>query len=305
MQIPPPLRPGDRVRVVAPASPFPPDDLRAGLDVLRSWGLVPVVRDDLFERRAYLAGTVQRRVDELQEAFADPDCRAVLAARGGYGVTTLLRHLDPAPLVADPKPIVGCSDLTALLAWASGHGVAGLHGPMVAGLGRGDDAEGAAALRQTLFGAGAVEHRPGLPDAEAWCVAPGHARGVLVGGSLSLLAALCGTPWQPKTRGAIVLLEDVGERPYRIDRLLTQCEDAGLFDGAAAVVLGDFTGCEEPGLTWRDAVDRVFRRLPLPVLAGLPFGHGRPNLPLPIGARAEVDAGAGWLRLRDVVPRKA
>lgn len=298
-----PLSPGDVVRVVAPASPFDPSLFEAGLGVLRSWGLVPRFRDDISTRRHYFAGSVDRRVGELHDAFSDPEARLIIAVRGGYGVTSLLPRLDAALLRRSPKPIVGCSDLTALLAWAWARaGVAGLHAPMVEGLGRLDDPQGAERLRTILFS----EERPppihsALPGAEAWCLAPGIARGMLIGGSLTLLAALCGTPFQPKTAGCILLLEEVGERPYRVDRMLEQLDQSGLLDGIRGVALGDFTRCEDlgGGPTWRDAVDRVFRRRPIPVLAGLPFGHGKPNLAVPIGLEGELDAGAGTLMFRE------
>jgi muramoyltetrapeptide carboxypeptidase len=132
-------------------------------------------------------------------------------------------------------------------------------------------------------------------------MAPGVARGRAVGGSLSILASLCGTPFQVQTDDAVVFLEDVGERPYRIDRLLVQLAQAGTFETARAVVLGDFTRCDEPGggVRARDAIDRVFRELSIPVLAGVPFGHGNPNLAFPVGAEVEVDAGRGVVRFRE------
>lgn len=297
------LRPGDVVRVVAPASPFDPALLDRGLTVLRSWGLEPRVRTDATTRRHYLAGTVDRRLDELHEAFGDPEARAILAIRGGYGVTTLLPRLRPVDLRARPRIVVGCSDLTALLSWCVDHvGIPAVHGPMVEALGRDDDPAGTERLRTLLFEPGKPPPlRSAMPDAYTWCLAPGIARGRAVGGSLTLIAALCGTAFQPNTDGAILLLEDVGERPYRIDRMLEQLDQSGVFRGVRGVVLGDFTRCDEPagGATWRDAVDRVLRGRPIPILAGVPFGHGRPNLAIPVGVEVEVDAGEGELRFRE------
>ena len=299
---PRPLEEGDVVRVVAPASPFDRERLAAGLDVLRGWGLRPTHRDDLFERRHYFAGPVRRRVDELHEAFEDDECAAIFAVRGGYGVATLLPLLDPGRM-RTPKIVVGCSDLTALLGWTVQHaGTVALHGPMVLGLGRADDAAGAERLRKLLFETekpAALESA--LGDPLEFCMAPGVARGRAVGGSLSILASLCGTPFQVRTDDAVVFLEDVGERPYRIDRLLVQLVQAGTFERARAVVLGDFTRCDEPGggVRARDALDRVFRELSIPVLAGVPFGHGSPNFAFPVGAEVEVDAGRGVVRFRE------
>ena len=294
-------KPGGVVRLVAPASPFDRGLFDQGVQQLERWGHEVRFRDDIFDRWRYLAGTPERRAAELHEAFGDPDAGAVLAVRGGYGVTTALDLLDPELLRAHPKVLVGCSDLCALLNWAHQEAdLVAFHGPMLVSLGRGADPQGSAALRALLDGEPLPRvHRSAEQHPEGWCLSPGKARGRLVGGSLSLIAATCGTPWQVDTRDHILLLEDVGERPYSIDRLLCQVAQAGLFDQAAAVILGDFTRCEEPGgaVTWRDAVERVLRPLPLPILAGLPFGHGVPNLPLPIGGLAEVDAGAGTLRL--------
>lgn len=295
------LKRGDLVRVVAPSSPFRREDLDAGLGVLQGWGLRTQVRDDIDTRRGYLAGSPQRRADELHEAFADPDCAAVLPVRGGYGLTTVLPRLDPAVFRRNPKVVVGCSDFTVFLNFLVQEcGIACMHGPMIGGLGRASDPTGAHRLRAMMEGGKPGMLRSSFEDAAAWCVSPGVGKGVAVGGSLSLLAATCGTPWQLRTAGRVLFLEDVGERPYRIDRLLVQLEQAGLFDEVAAIVLGDFVGCEEPGgeITWRHAVERVFRGRATPVLAGLPFGHGAPNLAFPLGVPCQVDAGVGSVRFR-------
>ncbi len=301
VQRPRALQPGDLVRVVAPSSPFALDDLAAGVAALEAWGLRVRTRDDITARRDWLAGSPRRRADELHEAFADPDCAAVLPVRGGYGLATVLPLLDPAVFRAHPKAVAGCSDVTVLLNFlVQDCGIACMHAPMVGAVGRGADPAGNQRLRDLLFGGAPGTLRSALPDAHGWCLSPGVGKGVAVGGSLSLLAALCGTPWQLRAEGCVLFLEDVGERPYRIDRLLVQLLQAGVLDGLAAVVLGDFVGCEEPGSdrTWRHAMERVFRGCAVPVLAGLPFGHGNPNLAFPLGVQCEVDAAAGTVRFR-------
>jgi muramoyltetrapeptide carboxypeptidase len=289
------------VRVVAPSSPFDAAEFEAGLAVLRSWDLSPRFRPDIHERRAYLAGTPERRAEELHEAFEDTEATAIFCVRGGYGLTTVLPLLDVDRVARHPKPLIGCSDVTVLLAWlVQTVGMTAIHGPMLGGLGRGDEA-GQARLKHLLMeDTGPQELRSTLPGAERWCVAPGVGRGRALGGSLSMLASLCGTPWQLETAGAVLFIEDVGERPYRIDRLLTQLAAAGLFDQVAAVVIGDMVGCDDDdgALSWRHAVDRVFRPLSVPVLAGLSFGHAVPNLAIPLGVAAEVDASAGWVKFR-------
>jgi muramoyltetrapeptide carboxypeptidase len=298
---PRPLKRGDVVRVIAPASPFDPEQLHAGLDVLRSWGFKPRHRDDLFQRRHYLAGAPRRRAAELHEAFEDDDAAAIFAVRGGYGVATMLPLLDPKRL-RNPKILCGCSDLTALLSWfVQETSTVAFHGPMVGALGRGDDDVGAARLLALLTSSGKPpDLTSALDGAAEWCVSPGIGRGRAVGGSLSLLASLCGTPWQVRTEGAVVFLEDVGERPYRIDRLLVQIAQAGAFEGAAGVVLGDFVGCDDGGgATARDAIERVLRPMAIPILAGVPFGHASPNLAFPVGVQVEVDAGQGVLRFKE------
>lgn len=300
---PRPLQPGDVVRVIAPASPFDPADLEAGEAVLRGWGFEPRHREDVFDRRGYFAGTPARRAAEIGEAFADPECGAVIAVRGGYGLSTVVPLLDAAALAASPKIVVGCSDLTVLLNFlVQEAGITAIHGPMVAALGRGDDPEGAERLRTLMTrGDKAPELRSAMDDADAFCLSPGVGRGRAVGGSLSLLASTCGTPWQVDTRGAVLFIEDVAERPYRIDRLLTQLAQAGLFDEVAAVVVGDMTGCDERdgSLSWRHAAERIFRSLSVPVLVGLSFGHDVPNLAIPLGVDVQVDASAGVVRFRE------
>jgi muramoyltetrapeptide carboxypeptidase len=288
------------VRVVAPSSPFDTAAFEDGLEVLRSWNLTPRFRPDIHERRAYLAGTPERRAEELHEAFEDPEASAIFCVRGGYGLTTVLPLLDSERIARHPKPLIGCSDITVLLAWlVQTAGMTAIHGPMLGALGRGDEA-GQARLKHLLMEDTRPEElRSTLPGAEHWCVAPGIGRGRALGGSLSMLAALCGTQWQLDTAGAVLFIEDVGERPYRIDRLLTQLAGAGLFDHVEAVVIGDMVGCDDGDeLSWRHAVDRVFRPLSVPVLAGLSFGHAVPNLAIPLGVAAEVDASAGWVKFR-------
>lgn len=297
---PPTVRPGDVVRVVAPSSPFDSADFEAGLAVLRGWDLIPRFRPDIHERRAYLAGTPERRAEELHEAFEDTEATAIFCVRGGYGLTTVLPLLDPHRLARHPKPLIGCSDVTVLLNWlVQTAGMTAIHGPMLGALGHGDEAGQARLKRLLMEDTQPEELVSTLPGAADWCVAPGTGRGRALGGSLSMLAALCGTPWQLDTAGAVLFLEDVGERPYRIDRLLTQLAAAGLFEQVAAVVIGDMVDCDDGDeLSWRHAVDRIFRPLSVPVLVGLSFGHAVPNLAIPLGVVAEVDASAGWVKFR-------
>jgi muramoyltetrapeptide carboxypeptidase len=242
-------------------------------------------------RHAYLAGDDQARRADLQRMLDDPDVRAIFCARGGYGSQRLLPGLDLTALVEHPKPIVGYSDVTALLTAAVGAGAVAVHGPMVAAdIARGLSRRSADQLRSVLTDA---SH---LWEAEVpLTVRPGAATGRLMGGNLSVLVATLGTPWAPDTDGAILFLEDVREPPYRVDRLLTQLAQAGKLDRVAGVVFGTFAGCEPAGgADVLDVVRACCGDLPCPVGVGLPAGHdtggiGCENLALPFGISVVLD----------------
>src|SRR6266542_1263830 len=248
--LPPPLRRGDPVRVVAPSSPFDPAALEKGIEVLAGrLGLEPRMRSDLSARRAYLAGDDARRAEEWREAVADPEARAIFCARGGYGAMRILSAVDPAPLLARPKALVGFSDVTALHASLNRAGLATVHGPVLTQLGRApEDAVRhlEALLRQDAPRAGAWDvPEPGAGLVAARTIRPGRATGPLLGGTLTILAHLAGTPFAPRLDGAILLLEDVGEKPYRIDRCLTQLRLSGALDSVAGIAVGQLTACDD------------------------------------------------------------
>ncbi|MCC6996450.1 MAG: LD-carboxypeptidase [Deltaproteobacteria bacterium] len=289
---PPRLRPGDRVAVIAPSGPVSPGAVAAGLALLEARYRVVVDTSEetgIFARAGLFAGDDDRRAEELHRHLADPDVRAVFCARGGYGASRLLPWLDPAPLRADPKLLVGFSDITFLLAWALTAGVRGVHGPVVTQLGRlpaGD--------QRALF---ELLERPTPPPplaGESWL--PGSAAGPLLGGNLELLSRLLGTPWALPLQGALLFAEDVEERPYRIDRTLTHLEQAGGLGQVAGLALGDFLRCDPatgaPPVTAREVLLERARELHLPLLGGLPVGHGERNVALPFGGRAHLEAGA-------------
>ena len=276
------------LRVVAPSGPFDVANFEAGIAFLRERFEVRY-RADIIERAGYLAGCDRRRLDELNEALADPDVAAIVAARGGYGATRLLPELSVGRVRRAAVPLVGFSDITALHALWARAGIPSLHGSMVAALGHADDATRAGWVR-ALEGAG-----PALKGLERW--AGGVAEGPLVGGNLAVLAALVGTSHAPPLDGAILLLEDTGERPYRMDRMLTSLGQAGWFARLAGVVVGELTDCG-PG---PDGVlpETVFRErlgdLGVPVVGAAPVGHGARNTPLWLGRRHRLDADAGVL----------
>ena len=297
MILPPPLRPGDAVRVVAPSSPFEPAALEKGLEVLSGrLGLRPRMRNDLVARRGYLAGDDARRADEWREAVADPEARAIFCARGGYGAMRILPAVDPAPLLARPRALVGFSDITAIHAVLNRAGLATVHGPVVTQLGRAPD-DAVRHLEAVLFGGAPRPNAWEVPALGAGLVAartirPGRASGPLLGGTLTILAHLAGTPFAPSLEGAILLLEDVGEKPYRIDRCLTQLRLAGALDGLAALAIGQLTSCDDAGVLAADIVREAALALGVPAIEGLPVGHDDANFAVPLGARATLVAPA-------------
>jgi len=289
------LQPGDLVALVAPASPVQPDELIRGADELRTLGLVPVYDDRVLARHGYVAGAPDLRTTALADAWRDPSIRGIVAVRGGYGSQQLLPTLDPGWPAADPKVFVGYSDITALLAWHVMHGHVAFHGPMVEGrLARGVSAYDRASLLTAITQPVAMGtlSPPGLEVFRA-----GDAQGTLVGGTVTQLAALLGTPYALVPREPTILfLEDVGERPYRLDRLLTQLHQAGMFARVTGIVLGTFPRCDEGGggPTARGVLRDLLSRFPGPVVFGFPSGHtDTPAWTLPFGVQARLVAGAG------------
>jgi muramoyltetrapeptide carboxypeptidase len=257
------------------------------------------VADDVTRATGYLAGSDERRADELNRLIADPDVRAVLLARGGYGILRILDQLDADALRRDPKPIVGFSDATALLFWALRlAGVRSIHGPVVAQLGD-LPASDTAWLVGLLEGRAPTRFAANLARTGADGI--GWVEGPLYGGNLTLLAHLVGTRVAPDFAGAVMFLEEVGERPYAIDRYLTRIALGGTLRGAQAALIGSFTRCEERiNPSHPDAasvIDERLRAFEIPGLTGAPFGHGDRNLALPFGGRSAVDFDSGTVEL--------
>ncbi|MFF8904898.1 S66 peptidase family protein [Streptomyces olivaceoviridis] len=292
------LAPGARVAVVATSGPVPEERLQAGLDVLRGWDLDPVVGPHVLDRHpefGYLAGADADRAADLQNAWCDPTVDAVLCARGGYGAQRMVDLLDwDALRAAGPKVFVGFSDLTVLHeAFATRLGLATLHGPMAAGVDFIKNARAQEHLRATLFAPETV--RTIASDGTA--LVPGRARGVTLGGCLSLLAAELGTPHaRPSARGGLLCLEDVGEETYRLDRYLTQLLRSGWLEGVRGVLLGSWEGCSDYAGLRPLLADRL-GGLGVPVAENVGFGHGEGALTMPLGVAATLDAEAGTLTL--------
>jgi len=289
------LRPGDRIAVVAPASPCEPDEFEAGIAELRRLGLQPVFEPTVFDRDGYVAGAAEVRAAAIRAALGDESVRAIIGVRGGYGSVQILPWLDAAEVGRARKPLVGYSDLTSLLTFVTGRcGVIAFHGPTVAGpLRRGPGAYDEATLVGALMNAEPLGplSAPGLEALRS-----GEASGRLAGGNLTQLAASMGTPFAfDPPAGAVLFLEDVNERPYRLDRLWTQLRLAGIIGRASAIVFGEFPGCDEPGgdVLGRDTLARLVRSFSGPVLFGFPSGHtAGASMTLPLGVRARVVTGA-------------
>lgn len=287
--IPPPLAPGATIRVIAPASPFDRTLALCGIGFL---GQRYRVEFDwrMFERDGFLAGSDERRREELERALGAPHVAAIVAARGGYGVTRIASDVDFQLLARHPKWLVGFSDITALHLEAQRVGVASVHAHHAAGLGRGD-AHARDAWLAALEAPHAERSLEGRP------LRGGHAKGVLVGGNLTVLFTCAVTGRLQLPPHCILALEDVTEASYRIDRMLSALRVGGHLQNVVGIALGGFTDCP-PGVH-RVSVDDVLAReldaLGVPAVSDLPFGHDLPNQPLLLGAVAELDADRGML----------
>jgi muramoyltetrapeptide carboxypeptidase len=288
------LAPGARVAVVAPASPFERDEFEAGIAELRTLGFDPVWDDRVFARRGFVSGDAALRAGSFDEAWRRPDIDALIGARGGYGSVQLLPYLDPIQLAAQPRAFIGYSDLTSILTFLVCHcGIVGFHGPSVAGrLGRGAEGYDRESFLATLMN---VEPPGELRPDGVESVRPGDVRGRLLGGTLTQLAAVAGTPYAlTPWDDTILLLEDVAERPYRLDRMLVQLRLSGALNHVRGIVLGTFPRCDEPGgsPTARGALADALADFPGPIVFGFPTGHvDGPAMTMPLGVRARLVAG--------------
>jgi muramoyltetrapeptide carboxypeptidase len=290
------LKPGARIGVLAPAGCVDRQSLEAGVNAIRTEGFEVELGAGIFAQNGYLAGDPQARSKDLMDFFHRGDIDAVFCARGGFGSIQMLSYLT-SELRKYPKIFVGYSDVTVLLNWLRQFcGMMTFHAPMVAmDLARGLSEQGKSHLWGLLSG-----------QISAWkldlteTIRPGRAEAEMMGGCLSILVTTLGTPYEIDTRGKLLFLEDVGEKPYRIERLLTHLKMAGKFDQVSGVLFGDFTNCEGDGP--RD-VNRVivdlFHNAPYPVVMGMKAGHGQENLALPFGAQMKLDGDRATLELLD------
>ncbi|MEE8398419.1 MAG: LD-carboxypeptidase [Desulfobacterales bacterium] len=284
------LRPGDTIGIVAPASPFDRKAFGSGIAVLESMGFQVSVPEDLAAHEGYLAGSDAHRGEMVNRLFADPAIDAILCARGGFGSMRMLSHLDFESIREHPKILVGFSDVTALLSAVYERcGLVTYHGPVVATLG-----EASRETQASFYHTVTADENLVISADEATTLRPGSATGPVSGGNLATLCHLVGTPYQPSFYGHILMLEETGEKPYRIDRMLTQMRLAGCLDGVAGLVLGAFDECGD-GEGIFGILEAIFKEGAVPMLAGLDFGHGRHNLTIPLGLAATLDADAQTL----------
>jgi muramoyltetrapeptide carboxypeptidase len=297
----PALRLGDTVGIVAPASNVKRADLEAGCDALRRAGYRPFFSDSIFDRDLYFAGTVERRWRELEEMFARDDVRAIICARGGYGANYLLDRLDLDKVRAHPKILVGYSDLTALLTYFSDAlGLVTFHGPMVAkdwAKGNVDLASWVAAVSATAPWELSLNAESGIS-----ALVEGAGEGILYGGCLSILVASLGTPYEIKTAGTILFIEDLGEKPYQIDRMLMQLKLAGKLKDVRGIIFGEMKDCFQTtnqGYTLQEVVTRIVGELGVPVAYGVRSGHvSAGNVTLPLGVRTQLEVRSGKVSVR-------
>jgi muramoyltetrapeptide carboxypeptidase len=286
------LRSGDRVALVAPASSCARDAFDAGVDELRRLGYEPVYDDAVFARDRYTAGDAALRAAAFRRAWSDPSIAALIAVRGGYGSVQILPLLDPADIRKTPKAFVGYSDNTSVLVWLSERcGVVSFHGPMIEGrLAKGE----AAYDRDTFVRVLTRADPPGrITHPQVVALRAGDASGTLSGGTLTQLVASLGTPYAfNPPPGHVLFIDEVAERPYRIDRMLTQLRLSGILGRASALVFGEMPRCDEPGdvgIAIKDVLIDMLRDFSGPVLFGLPSGHTNgASMTLPLGVRARV-----------------
>jgi muramoyltetrapeptide carboxypeptidase len=289
--------------MIAPCGWVRPERTEAAVRALTEWGLRVRLGDNALRRHFYLAGTDEERLADVNSAFRDPLVRAVVCIRGGYGAQRIVDGIDFDAVRADPKLFVGFSDITALhvALWCETR-LATVHGPTAYCLGEGPRSLTARGLRRALMTDDVVVMTPDGKEETVDVRVPGRAEGVLLGGNLTLLATTAGTGHRPDLSGAILMIEAANEEPYRIDRSLVQLRRAGWLDGVSGVAVGQFTNCDDDGPTptVRQVLAEQLGSLGVPVLGGLPFGHGDQQTAVGLGVPAVLDADSGTLTAQPV-----
>lgn len=281
------LQHGDLIRVVASASPFDKKAFETGVELLKTWGFRVKYQSNIFNKTPYLAGTDQRRAKEILNALNDDKCKAILFARGGYGSMRLIPYLEQAKIKSLPKIILGYSDITTLLIYFQKRlGWTNFYGPVVAkDLSPQTSLSTLTSLKMALFGFYKGESYFGK---KSQVIIKGTSKGPLVGGCLTLVASLLGTKYQLDTRGKILFLEDVNEKPYQIDRMLNQLKLSGLFDKCNGILFGSLDG-PNPQKHYVETIKSVVSGYKFPVMIGFPAGHGKEKMSLPLGIKTELN----------------
>ena len=297
---PPQLKQGDVVGVVAPAGPVDRSQLETGLEVIRAIGFEPLLGRHVHARSRFMAGFDKDRAQDLMDMFRNPRVRAIFCARGGYGANRVLPHLKPGTIRANPKVVVGSSDITLLLHFlVQNCGLIAFHGPMVAGsFGRAEMKQSQRQFKALLTGEakGRIFHSP-----RAKVFSKGVARGKITGGCLTLLCRSLNTPYEIRTRNRILFIEDVNEPLYRIDGMLWQLKNAGMFKGARGIIFGEMVNCRpqhQGDGTIEDILTDLFPNPGFPILTHCPIGHGKEVWTLPLEISATLDSESKTLELK-------
>lgn len=286
--------PGDTIGIAAPAGPFDRSTFHDGISVLESLGFRVYWPEDIFEKAEYLAGSDTHRANLINSLFSDPEISAIVCARGGFGSMKTLSLLDVELIRNAPKIFLGFSDISALLSVIYLRcGLVTFHGPVVTTLGHATK-KTIEAMHNALSSSTNIEFK----NKKGVIIKPGIASGPILGGNLTTLCHLIGTPFVPCFKGHILLLEDTGEAPYRIDRMLTQMNLARCFDGIKGVILGSFTRCGDRGKLFK-IVEGAFNSHGIPIMGGFEIGHGRTNATIPFGIKATLDTEAKTLRFHE------
>jgi muramoyltetrapeptide carboxypeptidase len=297
---PPGLRPGARIGIIAPASNVKRAELEAGCDALRRAGYEPFYLDSILDHDLYFAGSIPRRIREMEEMFARDDVQAILCARGGYGANYLLNQLDLPKIKSNPKIFIGYSDITSLLThFLDNAGLVTFHGPMAAKDWSHENGVDLASWESALSRTAAWEVK--LNDGVI-ALADGEAEGTLYGGCLSLLVASLGTPYEIKTAGTVLFVEDIAAKPYQVDRMLMQLKLGGHLENVRGIVFGEMIDCWQSAnqdYTLPEVIMRIVGDLNVPVAYGVASGHvSSANITLPFGVRSALSVGSGEVRLR-------
>ncbi len=292
MILPESLSPRDKIALIAPCSPVDPAQIEPAADFIGELGYTPVIYSSCYARKHYLAGDDLTRAKDINDAFADPEIKAMIAMRGGYGGARLDKYLDCDMIRENPKIFCGYSDVTVLHAILHQRcGLVTFHTPMPGIAEAREDSRSRDCLAAVLRGDFPRELTAFGEPLRVLC--EGRAEGILTGGNLTVIASTVGTPYQLETEGKILFLEDVGERAYAIDRALLHLRDGGLLQTCAGILLGTWRDCTPPdGATFDELFREWFAPLGVPVISGLPCGHSVPSLSLPLGCRVLIDGGA-------------